>query len=880
MSLMLVTVATVLLLSSCGDDFQGDIDKLNGQYTVINQRVNTLETQVATMNTQLTQISVLATAVESGFYITQVKTIADGYELTLSNGRVIVLQKGPDNRLTPMPAVSMTQIGGFFYWTLNGLLLTDGSGNPIRSTAKAPIVKYDYIQSCWLVSVDGGVTFQDVNVMTSLIINDEVLMQVINSYVREHSTTIISSEMLFQIISTYIQQNYVQLFSVELLDQVVATHIREHYTRIFSYQLLEKIFSQYNFSYITSNIRVEELVNAILTFIREHQEIFLDNDVLFEIISSYMEMNKTTIFTDELLLEVINNFMENNTNFIDVELLTQVVGNYIDQHQDVLFTTETVQKLLLEYVGKYYTEIFSQDILIRLVSTYIRQNKTTIFNETLIREVLNNYVQNNYNTIIKQETITEIINNYLKKNSTTVFNREVLIDVISTYFEKNYSLFIDRTVISKAVNDYITKHQTTIISVDVIRHIVNSYLEQYYVEVFSRDMITQVVNNYFEKNMNVITEHITQGSSLVQKVNISDDLCTVYLNGGKSVELVIYDAQARLRNRVQSVVVMPNANGHVDYDIWHKTMSLCYLISPASMVNVIAEKYHSGEVDIELLITDGNGSVETLAVSSCFTDGDLLVVSETAFDRTIGAVALHIKENKAGGTDIMTEFTAVDYEGEEDHPDPEVPNSYKKCPDNNHPHMIDLGLPSKTLWACCNVGASKPSEYGGYYAWGETSTKSSFSKENYKHQDSKGIYKDIGTNISKTQYDVAYKLWGNEWQMPTKKQFNELYNRTTRTAVVENNIKGIKFVASNGASIFLPKAGYFDVYDKGKIEDKGSACHYWTGEYNEKSTQSATSYVFGDTSLFGQGAGSNNAEWAIWLTNRADGLSVRAVVTP
>lgn len=45
------------------------------------------------------------------------------------------------------------------------------------------------------------------------------------------------------------------------------------------------------------------------------------------------------------------------------------------------------------------------------------------------------------------------------------------------------------------------------------------------------------------------------------------------------------------------------------------------------------------------------------------------------------------------------------------------------CPDDNHPHLIDLGLPSGTKWACCNVGAHAPEENGGFYAWGETSEK-------------------------------------------------------------------------------------------------------------------------------------------------------------
>ena len=49
--------------------------------------------------------------------------------------------------------------------------------------------------------------------------------------------------------------------------------------------------------------------------------------------------------------------------------------------------------------------------------------------------------------------------------------------------------------------------------------------------------------------------------------------------------------------------------------------------------------------------------------------------------------------------------------------------SYPSCPDDHHPHLIDLGLPSGTKWACCNVGATAPQGDGGYYAWGETDEK-------------------------------------------------------------------------------------------------------------------------------------------------------------
>ncbi|MBR2192647.1 MAG: hypothetical protein IJ910_04970 [Bacteroidaceae bacterium] len=49
--------------------------------------------------------------------------------------------------------------------------------------------------------------------------------------------------------------------------------------------------------------------------------------------------------------------------------------------------------------------------------------------------------------------------------------------------------------------------------------------------------------------------------------------------------------------------------------------------------------------------------------------------------------------------------------------------TYPDCPDDHHPHLIDLGLPSGTRWACCNVGADAPESYGGFYAWGETTEK-------------------------------------------------------------------------------------------------------------------------------------------------------------
>ena len=123
---------------------------------------------------------------------------------------------------------------------------------------------------------------------------------------------------------------------------------------------------------------------------------------------------------------------------------------------------------------------------------------------------------------------------------------------------------------------------------------------------------------------------------------------------------------------------------------------------------------------------------------------------------------------------------------------------------------VDLGLPSGTLWASWNVGATKPEEYGGYYAWGETEEKETYTQDNYKHYDNtRQEYINIGTGIYGTVYDVANVLWGDGWHMPTETQIWELIDKCTWTWITYNDtVTGCKVIGPNGNSIFLPAAGY------------------------------------------------------------------------
>ena len=155
------------------------------------------------------------------------------------------------------------------------------------------------------------------------------------------------------------------------------------------------------------------------------------------------------------------------------------------------------------------------------------------------------------------------------------------------------------------------------------------------------------------------------------------------------------------------------------------------------------------------------------------------------------------------------------------------------CPDGLHAHAIDLGLPSGTKWACCNVGASSPEEYGGYYAWGEVAEKSVYDWDTYAYGSDWDDYQYIGSEISGTQYDVAHVQWGGSWRMPTVAEQNELREKCIWTWTDLNGTSGMKVTGPNGNSIFLPAAGArkIDILD-----DAGSWGYYWSGTLNDHPT--------------------------------------------
>lgn len=186
---------------------------------------------------------------------------------------------------------------------------------------------------------------------------------------------------------------------------------------------------------------------------------------------------------------------------------------------------------------------------------------------------------------------------------------------------------------------------------------------------------------------------------------------------------------------------------------------------------------------------------------------------------------------------------------------------------------VDLGLPSGTLWATCNVGASKPEDYGDYFAWGEIEPKETYQPENYKWSNdncetftkycTNSLYGNVDNNLELLpEDDAATANWGSNWCTPSRDQFNELKNPayTTIEQTTQNGVKGVKITSKkNGKTLFFPDAGD-RWYDKLLITGDGT---YWTRSVEE--TDSHTGYV---VDLYAGG-------WGLRL--RATGYPVRPV---
>ena len=194
------------------------------------------------------------------------------------------------------------------------------------------------------------------------------------------------------------------------------------------------------------------------------------------------------------------------------------------------------------------------------------------------------------------------------------------------------------------------------------------------------------------------------------------------------------------------------------------------------------------------------------------------------------------------------------------------------------PEKVDLGLP--VFWADRNIGAAEPSGYGGYYAWGETSSKYDFSGTTYLW--SNGLYPNLDKYNTKAEVgivdnktfldaedDVARVKLGDKWRLPTETEIKELLATRDNPGYqwVWKAIKGhngweVTWL-DNGNSIFLPAAGWRDGVSP--VFDTGVEGIYLSSSLSADHPVSAMNLDF-----------SKGGAYAGWRL-RYNGFSVRAV---
>ena len=219
-------------------------------------------------------------------------------------------------------------------------------------------------------------------------------------------------------------------------------------------------------------------------------------------------------------------------------------------------------------------------------------------------------------------------------------------------------------------------------------------------------------------------------------------------------------------------------------------------------------------------------------------------------------------------------------------------NAPSKGEENGHA-WVDLGLPSGTLWADHNIGATNPEDYGDYYSWGETATKETYDWSTYFDTNDGGqtfgkYNNDDGKTELVTSDDVASQTWGGKWQMPTQAMIQELksqcywvwtttYNGKSVSGYIvykaeTDTDKGVKVTSGSSPSsdydvatdphIFLPAAGY---RRSSEPSNEGLNGYYWSRSLDPKDSKNACNLFFSSGGVLNDCASSRDCGFAVRL---------------
>ena len=263
--------------------------------------------------------------------------------------------------------------------------------------------------------------------------------------------------------------------------------------------------------------------------------------------------------------------------------------------------------------------------------------------------------------------------------------------------------------------------------------------------------------------------------------------------------------------------------------------------NPEQPVGPVVTTAEVTEITVSSAVSGGEvvsgGNAVVVARGVCWNTTGAPTVSDTyTMDGTNVGVFTSGLSNLESNTAYYVRAYATDAKGVTSYGEEVTFTTLEGTFENGHEY-VDLGLSVK--WATCNVGATSPEEYGDYYAWGETTTKETYTEANC------ATYNVSMNDISgNAQYDAATANWGGTWRMPTYDELKELRTKCTWTWITQNGINGYNVEGPNGNSIFLPAAGRYG----SSLINAGSDGYYWSSTPFENGDGYAYLLFFGSGS--------------------------------
>lgn len=429
-----------------------------------------------------------------------------------------------------------------------------------------------------------------------------------------------------------------------------------------------------------------------------------------------------------------------------------------------------------------------------------------------------------------------------KERNSYIYNGIILNAKIDSknFPDANFRNYVSTTIDTDR-NGYLSSNENNITKLDVSNMNIESLkgiecfddLEQLSCN-FNRLKTVDLSNNTKLTSLNIYGNQLTeldlsQNTLLENLYCYENQLTTLDLSQNKKLQAVNI-AKNLIRDRGMDNLVdnLPNIDPVTDEYGYEETASLYAMNSETSTGNFISKAQvkrarAKGWTVYHVVEYEGNSSWEEYEITKPkmgdVNDDNSIDVADigTVIDVMAGK-AFEYKDyadvNGDKNVDVADIATIIDIMAGKILVD-------ETCPNESHPHWIDLGLPSGTQWRCCNEGATKPEDYGGYYNFDEAQA----------------------------------------YNPPTLDQIVEMLDNCTSEWTTLNGVNGLKFTGHNGRFVFLPAAGgYWD----GKLLNAGSGGSYWSSTpYDEDNGYGLYFY-------------SSSEYWYI-VSNRHGGQSVRVV---